>query len=70
MDDTLFPVLKRQHEAVALGYVAARILESTIIVVGIVTLVSVVTPPQGPRASRRGRCRLPRHRRQVADRDP
>jgi hypothetical protein len=40
---TLFPILKRQNEAVALGYVAARVVESTIIVVGIVSLVSVVT---------------------------
>jgi Domain of unknown function (DUF4386) len=40
---TLFPVLKRQNEAVSLGYVATRILESTIIVAGIVSLLSVVT---------------------------
>jgi uncharacterized protein DUF4386 len=40
---TLFPILKRQNEGVALGYVAARVLESTIIVVGIVSLLSVVT---------------------------
>jgi hypothetical protein len=37
------PILKRPNEAVSLGYVAARILESTIIVVGIVSLLSVVT---------------------------
>jgi len=40
---TLFPVLKRQSEGMALGYVAARILESTVIVVGIVSVLSVVT---------------------------
>lgn len=40
---TLFPILKRQNEGVALGYVAARVLESTVIVVGIVSLLSVVT---------------------------
>ena len=40
---TLFPILKRQNEAVALGYVAARVVESTIIVVGIISLLSVVT---------------------------
>jgi Domain of unknown function (DUF4386) len=40
---TLFPILKRQHEGVALGYVAARVLESTVIVVGIISLLSVVT---------------------------
>jgi uncharacterized protein DUF4386 len=40
---TLFPILKRQNEGVALGYVAARVLESSVIVVGIVSLLSVVT---------------------------
>ncbi len=40
---TLFPLLKRQHEGFALGYVAARIFESAMIVVGIIGLLSVVT---------------------------
>ncbi len=39
----LFPIVKRQNEAVALSYVAVRVLEATIIVVGIVSLLSVVT---------------------------
>ncbi len=39
----LYPLLKRQNEAVALGYVTARVVESTIIMVGIVSLLSVVT---------------------------
>jgi hypothetical protein len=39
----LFPILKRQNEAVALGYVAVRVLEAAIIVVGIVSLLAVVT---------------------------
>jgi hypothetical protein len=39
----LFPVVKKQNEAVALGYVAVRVLEATIIVVGIAGLLSVVT---------------------------
>ena len=39
----LFPILKRQSESIALGYVASRVLESTIIVVGLVSLLSVVT---------------------------
>jgi hypothetical protein len=40
---TLFPILKRQNEGVALGYVASRIVESTIIAVGIISVLSVVT---------------------------
>lgn len=39
----LFPVVKRQNEGVALGFVAARVLEAGVIVVGIVSLLSVVT---------------------------
>jgi hypothetical protein len=44
---TLFPILKRQNEGIALGYVAARVLESTLIAVGIISLLSVVTLRQG-----------------------
>ena len=40
---TLFPILKRQNEGVALGYVATRGVECTIIVVGILSVLSVVT---------------------------
>jgi hypothetical protein len=39
----LFPVVKKQNEAVALGYVAVRVFEATIIALGIVSLLSVVT---------------------------
>ena len=39
----LFPIVKRQNEAVALGYAAVRIFEATMIAVGIVSLLSVVT---------------------------
>ena len=39
----LFPILRRVNEAVALGYVALRIVESTLIVVGLISLMSVVT---------------------------
>ncbi|CND51997.1 Uncharacterised protein [Mycobacterium tuberculosis] len=38
----LFPVLKRQAESIALGYVGTRILESTVIVVGVVSVLAVV----------------------------
>jgi hypothetical protein len=39
----LYPVFKRRHPSLSLGYVASRVLESTIIVVGIVSVLSVVT---------------------------
>jgi len=39
----LFPILKRQSESIALGYVASRILESTIIVMGVVSVLAVLT---------------------------
>jgi hypothetical protein len=39
----LFPVMKRQNEGVALGFVAARIFEAGVIVVGVISLLSIVT---------------------------
>jgi hypothetical protein len=39
----LFPILKRQNEGLALGYVAARLVECTFIAIGIVSLLSVLT---------------------------
>ena len=42
----LFPVLKRQDEALALGYVSARLVECTFIAIGIVSLLAVVTVRQ------------------------
>jgi hypothetical protein len=38
----IFPIAKRVSESIALGYVATRILESTVIVMGLVSLMSVV----------------------------
>ncbi len=38
----IFPIAKRVSESVALGYVASRTLESTVIVSGIVSLMAVV----------------------------
>ena len=38
----IFPIVKRVNESVALGYVACRVVESTIIVLGVVSLLSVV----------------------------
>jgi len=39
----LFPIVKRQNESVSLGYVASRTLESTVIVIGAISLLSIVT---------------------------
>jgi hypothetical protein len=39
----LFPIVRRVKENVALGYVASRTIESLIIVMGVVSLMSVVT---------------------------
>ena len=39
----LYPVVKRQNEGAALGFVGSRVLEAAIIVSGVVSLMSVVT---------------------------
>jgi hypothetical protein len=39
----IYPIVKRQNERVALGYVAARIIESAFILVGIMSVVSIVS---------------------------
>lgn len=39
----MFPILKRQSERLALGYVASRIVESTMIAVGLVSLLAILT---------------------------
>lgn len=38
----IFPIVKRVNEAMALGYVALRIVESVIILTGVIALMSVV----------------------------
>ena len=40
---TLYPVVKRQNEGIALGFVATRILEAAMIFTGVVSLLSLVT---------------------------
>ena len=48
---TLYPVLRRQHAGFALGYVCGRLLEATLIVVGILSLLAVLTLRQEPAGS-------------------
>jgi len=43
----LFPLLKRQNEAIALGYVAARLVECTFLLIGILSVLAIVTLRQG-----------------------
>ena len=44
---TLYPVVKRQNEGAALGFVAARVLEASMIFVGVLSLLSLVSLRQG-----------------------
>jgi hypothetical protein len=43
----LFPVVKRQNESLAIGFVASRVIEGTLIIVGVVCLLSLMTLRQG-----------------------
>jgi hypothetical protein len=43
----LFPLLKRQNETLALGYVAARLVECAFIGIGLLSLLTIVTLRQG-----------------------
>jgi hypothetical protein len=42
----LFPILKRQNEMLALGYVTARLVESAFIAIGLVSVLGVVSLQQ------------------------
>lgn len=50
----LFPVVKRQHEGLALGFVASRMLEAAVILIGVVCLLAVVALRQHPPADPAG----------------
>jgi uncharacterized protein DUF4386 len=39
----LYPIVKRQNQSAALGFVTSRLLEASMIVVGVVSLLTVVT---------------------------
>src|ERR687884_1801309 len=39
----IFPILRRQNEELALGYVTARIVECTFILVGILSVLGIIT---------------------------
>ena len=45
---TLYPVVKRQHEGVALGFVTSRLLEGAMIFAGVASLLSLVNLRQNP----------------------
>src|SRR3954467_6361737 len=39
----IFPIVRRQNEELALGYVTARVIECTFILVGIVSVLGIIT---------------------------
>jgi hypothetical protein len=39
----MFPILKRQSERLALGYVASRIVEAAMILIGVIALLAILT---------------------------
>ena len=54
----LFPLLKRQNETLALGYVTARLVECAFIGIGLLSLLTIVTLRQGAAAADAGSLRV------------
>ena len=50
----LFPLLKRTNEALALGYVTARMVECTFILIGLLSVLAIVTLRQSATAADAG----------------
>src|SRR4029077_12191587 len=50
----IFPIVKRQSEELALGYVTARLFECTFILVGVLSVLAIVTLRQGVAGSAGG----------------
>jgi Domain of unknown function (DUF4386) len=44
----VFPVIRRHHESLALGFVTTRLVEGAVIMIGVVSLLGVVTLRQHP----------------------
>src|SRR4051812_21871014 len=63
----IFPIVKRQNEELALGYVTARIFECTFILVGILAVLGIVTLRQRGHGRRRRRDRIHPRRDQGLD---
>ncbi len=42
----MFPIVKKESESIAIGYVTFRLLEATIIIIGIISLLAIVTLSQ------------------------
>ena len=61
----LYPVVKRQNEGFALGFVATRILEAAVIFTGVVSLLSLVTLRQDLGGATGADAAIAGHRRRV-----
>ena len=42
----MFPIVNKENESIAIGYICFRLLEATLIIIGIISLLSIVTLSQ------------------------